>query len=78
MAYIKDKGYIIYECLDCHNHFILDEREVTYSEEESKYMTCPYHGKHKRIIIVQKYNDIERCMDHISYKREKGRIKQKR
>lgn len=70
---MKD-AYIIYKCKICGKHFILMTNEIKYSEKESKYITCPYHGKHKNIIVVGKYESIKECMQHDSYKKVEGRI----
>ena len=70
-------AYIIYKCKICHKYFILMTNEIDYSEEESRYVTCPYHGKHKNIIVVGKHEHIKECMDHASYARVSGRMKQK-
>lgn len=69
--------YIIYKCLSCNKHFILFTNEVKHTEEESRYIACPFHGSHRNICVVGKYENIKECMEHDSYKREKGRIKQK-
>lgn len=73
---MKD-GYIIYKCLTCNKHFVLFSNEVKHTEEESRYITCPYYGKHKNIVVVGSYESIKECMEHDSYKRVRGRIKQK-
>ena len=70
-------GYIIYKCKICNRGFILFTNEVKHSEEESSFITCPYHGKHKNIIVVGKYENIKECMDHDSFMRKGGRIKQR-
>lgn len=67
---------IVYKCNSCKKHFILLTEEVTHSEQESRYITCPYHGSHRNISVAGKYEDIEKCMEHDSYKRVKGSIKQ--
>lgn len=46
---MNSKEYTIYKCLDCYKTFILLTSELKYNEKESKYISCPYHGKHKRI-----------------------------
>ncbi len=74
-----NEGYIIYRCKICNKHFILMANEVKHSEEESRYITCPYFGKHKdiRVIgIISRYGEINKCMEHDNYKRVKGSIKQ--
>ncbi len=69
-------SYIIYKCLECNKHFVLFTNEVEHSEQESMFITCPYHGKHKRIIVINRFESLKDCMDHDSYKRVKGSIKQ--
>lgn len=72
--------YIIYRCRICHKHFILMTNEVQHSERESNFITCPYHGKHKRISVIGKidrYGEIKKCMDYRSYYKEDRKIKQR-
>lgn len=68
--------YIVYKCKTCGKHFILMTDEVKYSEEESKYITCPYHGKHKDIIVCGRHDDLKECMDNHVYVREGRRMRQ--
>lgn len=68
--------YIIYKCRVCNRGFILFSNDVRHTEEESKFITCPYHGKHKDIIVVGAYEGIGECMDNHSYKRVNGKIRQ--
>lgn len=70
--------WIIYRCKVCGKVFALIEEEVDISEEGSKYITCPHHGKHKQVIVIDKFADLKECMKQNSYKRVKGRIKQVR
>ena len=70
-------GYIIYKCQTCSKGFILFTNQVEHSEKESTFITCPYHGRHKDIIVVGKYESIKECMDHDSYKRVNGKIRQR-
>ena len=75
-----DDGYIIYRCKTCHRHFILMSNEVEHTVKESKYITCPYYGKHKDIHVVgviDKYGQIKKCMEQRSYKKVSGVIKQR-
>lgn len=74
-------GWIIYQCQQCKKTFMLPFSDVKHSEEESKYITCPFHGSHRDISVIGKidrYGEIKSCMQHESYAREKGRMKQKR
>lgn len=77
---LKIKGvrvlYIAYRCKICAKTFILLTSEVKHSEEESRYITCPYNGKHKNITVCSRYSDLKECMNHAVYVREGGRMKQ--
>ena len=76
MRKLKD-GYIIYKCRTCNKGFILFTNEVEHTESESRFITCPHHGRHKDIIVVSSYESIGECMEHDSYKRVSGKIKQR-
>lgn len=71
------KEYIVYRCNTCNKHFILLRNEVNHSEAESRYITCPFHGRHKNISVCGAYDDIEECMRHDGYKRENRRVHQR-
>jgi len=68
--------YILYKCKRCKKHFILLTEEVKFSEEESNYITCPYFGKHKDIIVCGKFEDLKEVMDNSVYVREGRRMRQ--
>lgn len=70
------KEYIVYRCKSCNKHFILHKIDVTYNEKENKYITCPFNGKHKSIVVTGAYDSLKDAMSHSSYRREKGRIRQ--
>lgn len=69
--------YIIYRCKICGCSFILPIDEVKHNEDKGNYLTCPFRG-HKDIMVTGAYDSIKECMQHTSYKREKGSLKQKR
>lgn len=70
------KNYIIYRCKTCNKHFILHKTDVSHSEKENRYITCPFNGKHKNIVVTGAYDSIEECMSHRVYVREGRRIRQ--
>lgn len=72
------KNYTIYKCKTCNRHFILYKTDVSYSEKKNRYIACPFHGKHRNIVVVGAYDSIHECMDHRSYKRKRGRMQQSR
>lgn len=69
---------IQYTCKDCKRTFFLIEDEVTYSEQESRYITCPYDGRHKSITVSDRYGslkELKECMeDGQVFKRIRGRM----
>lgn len=70
---------ILHKCQVCGRHFSLyDEELINIDEKEVKFITCPYHGKHKQINIIGKYDNIRDCMKQIAHKRNGRRIKQTR
>lgn len=75
------KEYIVYQCRTCKKHFFLLAEEVEYSEKESDYITCPYHGKHKDIIVVGAYDDMQKMCREMNrkdtYKKKSGKVVQK-
>ncbi|MGJ0848335.1 hypothetical protein ACR77J_16715 [Tissierella praeacuta] len=73
---MDSKEYIVYKCLNCNRSFILLASEVKYNENESKYITCPYHGKHRKIIVTGAYDSIKECMDSSVYVRDGRRMRQ--
>lgn len=73
---MDSKEYIVYKCLNCNRSFILLASEVKYNENESKYITCPYHGKHRKIIVTGAYDSIKEYMDSSVYVRDGRRMRQ--
>lgn len=69
--------YIAYKCKQCKRIFVLLADEVEANEKKGKYLTCPYHAAHRNIEEIDKYDDLRDCMKHSSYKKEKGRVKQR-
>lgn len=56
-------GYIMYRCETCNKMTILLSEEVTHSEKESIYITCGHNGKHKRLRVVGRYDNLKECME---------------
>ena len=69
--------YIVYRCKICGKHTILISNEVDHTEKAGKYQTCGHDGRHRELIVCGAYDSIKECMDHDSYSRIKGRIKQR-
>lgn len=57
------KQYIEYKCLDCNKSFILKKEDVTHSAREAKYITCPFYGRHKNIIVIGCYDNLKELME---------------
>ena len=74
---VEDKSYISFKCTICGKQFILLMDEIRKAQEEGTYLTCPFNGRHKSIIVTGRYDDMLECMEKQNiYKRDKGRIKQ--
>ena len=50
-------------CKDCNKKFFLYKKDVTENEHKRKILTCPYWGKHKKIHIVNRYENIKELME---------------
>ncbi|MBY6844644.1 hypothetical protein HYI19_07490 [Clostridium botulinum] len=65
--------YTSYVCCSCSNEFVLLSEDI---EVMQGYLVCPYCSSRK----VKKENiadNLKECMDHRSYKRVKGALRQK-
>lgn len=78
MRKLNKDSYIVYKCRECNRGFVLFSNEVDHSEEESLFITCPYYGKHRDIIVINKFDSLKECMEHRAYVKVRGRIKQLR
>lgn len=68
---------ILHRCEICGRHFSLFENEMTYDIKQERYITCPYHGSHRKIRICGKYDNAKQCMeDARRYKRVRGSFRQ--
>ena len=69
---------IQYKCKTCTKSFFLIEEELEHSIKEDKYITCPFNGKHKNIMVTNRYEsikEIKKIMEEGDvFKRHKGRI----
>lgn len=65
-----------YKCKICNKHFFLIDEEVEHSEQEDRYITCPFDGRHNKITVCGKYDSLKECMEKQEvFKRVKGRMK---
>lgn len=67
--------YVSYNCKSCHKTTILLTDEVDDTVKHGKYTACSHCGS-KRIFEEKKTNDLRECMDHNSYKKVKGKVRQ--
>jgi len=72
-----DKLYKSIKCKSCNGEFILLNEYVKRNSIRGKYETCPYCGSRK-IKNVKETDDFRECMEHSSYKREHGALRQVR
>lgn len=69
------KEYIIYKCKMCGSSFIFSSEEVKFNEDKGRYLSCPFK-RNRDIIVTGAYDSVKECMQHSSYRRDKGKIKQ--
>ncbi|WP_312460379.1 MULTISPECIES: hypothetical protein, partial [Proteiniclasticum] len=68
------RNYIVYKCPECGTEFAIHKDFVNSTRN---YITCPIYGKHKKIIVIGAYDDLEECMKHPKYRRgPNGSIRQ--
>ena len=68
------RNYIVYKCRSCGTEFAIHQEFVN---RNKNYLTCPMFGKHRDIIVIGAYDDLEECMKHAKYKRgPNGSIRQ--
>ena len=66
--------YITYKCRVCDCIFTMTRECVKWGQDNNKYISCPYG--HRKLVKIDPYEDLEKCMGRDSYKRDKGAIKQ--
>ncbi len=70
-----DKYYSNYKCVRCGRETILITGEVKSTERYGNYIACPHCGS-KHLIKTKETDSIKECMEHSTYKRINGAIKQ--
>jgi DNA-directed RNA polymerase subunit RPC12/RpoP len=80
--FLKEGGnmkeiYTTYFCIKCKKTTILLTDEVDDTVRNGNYLSCSHCG-YKRIHIEDKLNDLRQCMNHESYKKVNGKIRQVR
>jgi len=63
-----------YICTSCGKVTAGNSKEIEYTMKDRKYIACMHCGKE----FEYPYKNYDECMNHSSYVREKGAIKQKR
>lgn len=63
---MPDKNYIMYKCLECGTEFIIPKEYVDHNDN---YLTCPKHGRHHRIKVIDANDDLSDCMSARKYRR---------
>ena len=71
---MPDKNYIAFQCEECGTVFIMPKEDV---DHNTNYLTCPKHGRHHQIKVINAHDDLCHCMEHARYKRNQhGAIEQ--
>ena len=68
--------YTSYKCSICGAEFIMPTQALTQAELSGRYLTCPLDGRHKNIIPIGRYDDLQKCMKHDKYTKAQGTTKQ--
>lgn len=69
--------YKIYKCKSCKREMILMNDEVEKALNNGKYLSCAYCNC-KHLSKGKETNDLRECMNHNSYKRVHGALRQVR
>lgn len=70
-----EKLYISYKCKVCNKTTILLTDEVNNTIKSAKYIACSHCGS-KRIVEEKSTDNLKECMNHSSYKRQHGVLRQ--
>ena len=67
--------YIVLVCARCKKTIIVLKEEFEDTRNKNKYLACAHCGS-KRVFKENETNDLRRCMEHNSYKRIRGALRQ--
>lgn len=67
--------YVDYLCGKCHKETILLSEEVENTKRNGNYISCSHCGS-KNLKEQQATDNFKQCMDHSSYKRVHGALRQ--
>lgn len=69
--------YKCYVCKKCNKETVLISEEVEDTIKRGKYLSCSHCGS-RNIKEQKSTNNLKECMDHATYKRKNGAIRQVR
>lgn len=72
-----EKMYIAFQCKSCGKEFILLSQEAASTLKADKYLVCP-HCSSRKIHVEGASDNVMECMQHNSFKRIKGKLRQVR
>lgn len=67
--------YVVLRCTRCKKTIIVLTEEFEDTMNQDRYIACAHCGS-KRVFKEKESNDLRRCMDHASYKKVRGVIRQ--
>ena len=70
-----EKYYTTFKCKNCGRETILISGEVSSTLKYGNYLVCS-HCSSKKLIKINETDSIKECMEHSTYKRINGAIKQ--
>lgn len=70
-----EKFYTNLKCRRCGKEIILITGEMEDTKRYGNYISCPHCGA-KSVIKIKEFDSIKECMNHNSYKRINGALRQ--
>lgn len=67
--------YVSYICKRCGTEMIIPAYQLKAMEDKDRYISCPFG--HRDLELTDRYDSLKECMQHDSYKRDNGKVKQR-
>lgn len=67
--------YQMFKCKKCGTEMIIPTYQLNAMEDTGRYIACPFG--HQHLEIIDRYDSLKECMQHDSYKKEGGKVKQR-
>ena len=67
--------YIAYKCKKCGLEMIVPTYQIKELEDKGRYIACMFG--HKHLEAIDRYDSLQECMQHDSYIKDNGKVKQR-